>query len=536
MPESPQITIRELIALGLPAETRVLAGHAHLNRAISWVVAASATESALRLTAGDFVFLVPPYSDDLAPRVARLAEIGVAGIAIIGEVMPALMSKHAPALPLLALPHSADIRRLERIALSLLLERNAGPEHRAAQLYQRLGVMIAENTGLDAMANFIRETTSKSVLIQDKRLETLAATFLPEMESFHADIETWATANLPDEWRDRKSAAQHQDVVQQILPMENLARLVAPIVVKGVARGYFSLIARGETLTPFDRAATEQSAAACALEMAKAKAVSEAEKRVRGTFVDALLAGTLTPPEAASWAKRNRYDPEGRHAAIVVDWGKKTHPSHRRLETLVREVTHRHEQGALVQARENEIVVLARLEARQGIESARRLAENIRRKASAEYANDPLAIGIGRQSEALIGLRDSYREARQAQSMARRLAEPNPLYFGELNVYRLLFQLEDNPELSAFCDEILGKLIEYDRDQGTDLVETLTAYFAHKNNLSQTAESLFVHRNTLLYRMERIREISGLDLDNPETRLNLQLALRARRLLTAREE
>ncbi|MBI5652471.1 MAG: hypothetical protein HZC40_18795, partial [Chloroflexi bacterium] len=302
MPESPQITIRELIALGLPAETRVLAGHAHLNRAISWVVAASATESALRLTAGDFVFLVPPYSDDLAPRVARLAEIGVAGIAIIGEVMPALMSKHAPALPLLALPHSADIRRLERIALSLLLERNAGPEHRAAQLYQRLGVMIAENTGLDAMANFIRETTSKSVLIQDKRLETLAATFLPEMESFHADIETWATANLPDEWRDRKSAAQHQDVVQQILPMENLARLVAPIVVKGVARGYFSLIARGETLTPFDRAATEQSAAACALEMAKAKAVSEAEKRVRGTFVDALLAGTLTPPEAASWA------------------------------------------------------------------------------------------------------------------------------------------------------------------------------------------------------------------------------------------
>jgi hypothetical protein len=52
----------------------------------------------------------------------------------------------------------------------------------------------------------------------------------------------------------------------------------------------------------------------------------------------------------------------------------------------------------------------------------------------------------------------------------------------------------------------------------------------------ETAEALFVHRNTLLYRMERIREISGLDLDNPETRLSIQLALRANRLLTAREE
>ena len=47
---------------------------------------------------------------------------------------------------------------------------------------------------------------------------------------------------------------------------------------------------------------------------------------------------------------------------------------------------------------------------------------------------------------------------------------------------------------------------------------------------------MFVHRNTLLYRVERIREIGGLDLDNPETRFNIQLALRAHRLLSAREE
>ena len=176
------------------------------------------------------------------------------------------------------------------------------------------------------------------------------------------------------------------------------------------------------------------------------------------------------------------------------------------------------------------------MESRQGIEAARRIADSIRRQANGEFANDPLAMGLGRPVDGLIGLRDSYREARQALSMARRLADPNPLYFGELNVYRLLFQLEYSPELGAFCNEIIGSLIEYDRTQGTDLVETLTAYFAHKGNLSQTAEAMFVHRNTLLYRMDRIKEISGLDLDNPETRLSIQLALRARRLLTAREE
>jgi hypothetical protein len=246
MPDTPQITIRELITLGLPAETRVLGGHAHLNRAITWFVTASADASTARFSAGDFVFLLPPYPHELAQRVAQIAQIGVAGIALIGEVMPGMMrAQDTNALALIALPHSADIRRIERIALALLLERTAGLEQRADQLYQRLGVLIAENAGLEAMANLIAETTGKCALIQDKRLETLAAAFLPELEAQRAAIETWTTANLPDEWRDRKSVAQHHDVVHQNLPFENLARLIAPIVVKGVARGFVSLIARG---------------------------------------------------------------------------------------------------------------------------------------------------------------------------------------------------------------------------------------------------------------------------------------------------
>jgi purine catabolism regulator len=341
---------------------------------------------------------------------------------------------------------------------------------------------------------------------------------------------------VPEEFQDRRRAAQREAIIEQPLPMENVARLVSPIIAKGMARGYFSLVGSKDALGLFDRAAAERSAAACALEMAKAKTVSEAEKRVRGTFVDALLAGSLTPQEAARSARRNGYNPDGRHAAVVVDWAKKEHPTYRRLETLVHGVAKDFVPGVLVQARENEIIVFSRLEPRQGIESARRLASGIRRAAQTEFPSDPLAVGIGRPADALFGLRDSYREARQALSMARRLADPNPLYFGELNVYRLLFQLEYSPELNAFCQEIIGKLVEYDRTQGTNWLETLTAYFAHNGNLTQTAEALFLHRNTLLYRMDRIREISGLDLDNPETRLSVQLALRAYRLLSAREE
>lgn len=539
MPDYNPLTVQELVALALPTDSRVLAGHQSLNRPVSWVVSVTSGDGAARVSAEDFVILLPPYADELAERICTLAQSGIPAIAVIGEPSPQAIEEALRLnLPIIALPLSVNIRRLERTALGLVLDRGAATEQRAALLYQQLTVLSGENAGLEAMAGHIGETTGKAVLIQDKRLALMASWYPPELLSQRKTIEEWAShpENLPEELRDRRRAAQREGILQQGIPVANLARLVAPIIVKGMARGFISLVAEQHLLGAFDRSAAEQSAAASALEMAKAKAVSEAEKRVRGTFVDALLAGTLTPVEAAQWARRNKYDPDGRHATVVVEWARRDHPSNRRLETLVHGLVHSFEHGALVQARESEVVVLSRLEPRQGIETARRLADGIRRQASVEFINDPLAIGIGRAVDALIGLRDSYREARQALFMARRLADPNPLYFGELNVYRLLFQLEYSPELVSFCNEIIGSLVDYDRAQGTFLIDTLSAYFAHKGNLSQTAEALFVHRNTLIYRMERIKEISGLDLDNPETRLSIQLALRAHRLLTARED
>lgn len=539
MPNSQSITVQDLIALALPRETRVLANRNQLDRAVNWVVATSLNDDTQQLAPGDFVLLRPSHHVDGAKEFARLTHAGIAALAMVGEPPTGLVNLATQAgIPLLALPESVDVRLVERAGLALVLGPQATIEKRTAQLYQQLTILSAENAGWESIAALIGQATGKTVLIQDKRLDLLAAWFAPETSAQRKMIEIWVTAadNLPEDLRDRKHAAQTRTNAHQRLEIGALARVIAPIIAKGMARGFLSLVAPADTWSAFDQQAAETGAAACALEMAKAKAVSEAEKRVRGNFVDAVLGGGLSPLEMEHWAKRNRYAPDGRHAALVVEWSKKEHPSYRRLETLVHGIAGHFRGEMLIQARENEIVIFARLAPKPDIEVARHIAASIRRQAANEFPNDPLAIGIGRSVDALSGLRDSYREARQALSMARRLAEPNPLYFGELNVYRLLFQLEHTPELESFCREMIGTLIEYDRAQGTDLVETLSAYFTHKGNLSQTAEALFVHRNTLLYRMERIREISGLDLDNPETRLSIQLALRARRLLTANEE
>lgn len=90
----------------------------------------------------------------------------------------------------------------------------------------------------------------------------------------------------------------------------------------------------------------------------------------------------------------------------------------------------------------------------------------------------------------------------------------------------MLEQLARSPELAPF-EELVKPLATHDRERGSDLIRTLRVYFAAGANASEAADRLFLHRNSLLYRLERVQKLTGLDLKDPESRLALQLGLLA---------
>jgi len=98
--------------------------------------------------------------------------------------------------------------------------------------------------------------------------------------------------------------------------------------------------------------------------------------------------------------------------------------------------------------------------------------------------------------------------------------------FDDLGLYQLLFGLRDLPGVAEFHRRMLGPLIEHDRRTGGELLRTLDAYLSVGCSPTAAAERLHLHRNGLLYRLQRIREIVPVDLDDPERRLALHLALR----------
>jgi purine catabolism regulator len=166
---------------------------------------------------------------------------------------------------------------------------------------------------------------------------------------------------------------------------------------------------------------------------------------------------------------------------------------------------------------------------------ARAIAEQLAARLASELPD--LTLALGRPAPTLAAWPSSLREAEQALLLGRDLlASARILDFGDLGVYRLLVVLRESPELHAFYHATLTALADYDRRQAGELLKTLEAFFANLGNLARTAAALHIHRNTLLYRLGRIVEISGHDLDDPEERLALWLALKAHRVLHAQAE
>ena len=104
----------------------------------------------------------------------------------------------------------------------------------------------------------------------------------------------------------------------------------------------------------------------------------------------------------------------------------------------------------------------------------------------------------------------------------------------ESKLRELLRHFEERHIAAEFCDYVLGTLVDYDRVHNTDLLRTLRTYFRCNGNSLETAERLLLHRNSLLYRLQRIEDLLQVDLKDTRDRLALNLALELAELLQER--
>ncbi len=533
-----EINIGDVLRLALPLNTTLLGGGVDARRYVNWVAVISDWQGLEEQAEPNDLVLVPQRLQHalIAPAARQLlqplAELPVAALVLFEECPVEIAGIAAELnLAILVIPLGATVREIHEAVALLLLDRQTATSERAMQLYRQLSAMSREGMGLAAMTEVMSKLTGNIVAVQDKRLEIQAISW-PSNSAVEREALITALQQrdaLPPVLRNRKAAARaRQTYWQQLLPIENMGRLISPIVSGDRARGYLSVVGPADELDMLDSLTVEHGAAACALEMAKAKAVSEAKKALRGDFLEGLLAGSLPQKEVERLEGRLDHNTREPHAVMVVAWAGTPAPSMRRLETSIHWVLSNHPRPALVHIYGNQhVVIFQALKTTEDMESVQQLGRRIREQIETEFPEATMVGGIGGLAKTLMDWPIAYDQALQAMQLGQRLKLNNQFVeFSSLGIYRLLYGLENLPQVQRFTEDIMRPLADYDAQNRGSLVKTVEAYFAHHGNISQTAESLFVHRNTLLYRMERIQELTQLQLDQANMRLALHLALK----------
>jgi sugar diacid utilization regulator len=288
------------------------------------------------------------------------------------------------------------------------------------------------------------------------------------------------------------------------------ATLEVPIVSGGRELGVVLLLGSGR---PHAGEYLHMAAIAALTEVAVVEARDETEQTLRGSFLEEVLTrAELDPADVQRRAARLGCDLSGGYIALCADLAGRS-PG-RLIATLAAELP-----GALAQAVEGKVYALLP----GPPDRARRAAARLGRQAE---------VGLSSYRSGAAEARRALEEAELVLGVTAAGAGPPGAEIGS-GTYRLLFRvMASHPqEVRSFYEDTVAPLVRYDEQYGTDLIGTLDSYLANNCNMNATAQSIYAHRHTVAYRLERVKELSGLDPLRSEDRERLGLGLKAYRII-----
>ncbi len=150
--------------------------------------------------------------------------------------------------------------------------------------------------------------------------------------------------------------------------------------------------------------------------------------------------------------------------------------------------------------------------------------KNILKEVTDSLKNHYVNIGAGSFINNVVETAESYQEASYIIDFLETTGKKNTFYsYNDLGILRLLWNVEKD-ELQIFTNDYLSKLIEYDKGNSTDWLDTLGIYLEEGGSIKKSAERLFIHPNTMSYRIKRIKEILDIELQDKDVQLNLSAA------------
>jgi len=468
-------------------------------------------------------------NETLPHLLESLHKAGVSSVAVAASSPEALGSEACAIadqlhLPLIFLPLSASLEEIEREVITFVVGFRGEIERKATDISHQLMQLSIQGAGIQGVCEHLARGCGKWVVVQDA--------------GQHIRLQAPPTGDA--------SPPLPPTLSEEMLQQQGLTSVTAPILLRHEVVGHLSLIGNDSDFDHTERIILGQVAPILALEFARERERSEVENRYQvEALLDVLQGSYQQPEEMLARARLLGYDLTTPQVVVIFETSP-TESEHAvgspqaQWSKRVREELQRMWPTCWVLSEPRRVTALLPVSLADNSTDDEREGENIiftrleRAQARLQQSRGSLPVysgGIGRVAKKLPGIPQAFREAQQALEIGRRLFGDGKLHaFAHLGIYRLLFYLDGQRELNDFYQETLGPLLDADHRSNGTLIETLEGFFRCNGNLSETARTLHLHRNSLLYRLGRIEEILGRSLEDPELRLSLQIALKIHRL------
>jgi len=548
------VQLSEVIALDVFKGFEVISGFNGLNRSVTKVNVMEVPDIMPWLQPGEFL-MTTAYSikdnvERLGEMIPKMNSIGVVGMAIkmkrYIEELPASVIELSNKLgfPIISIPQEVSFSDLITAILTTIVNNQASLLVQIDQFNNRLKEIMLKGGDLQEIATMIHQVVDAPVAITEELFKEYTLVCEPGLEIALTDlIESMRTTKQGKFKRVYQSQGieAYTDVIFDI----EVKRLMIPIYSGDVLYGHVIIWNIDEKVAEKTLFMIEAAASLIALHSAKKLSIYENENKHKIEFIEELLSDQeshrIRAIEKLNYFEFNKTKAYGVVLAKVQDNATEVRMTPNNSQIIkqmnaklvsVVERMQRYHKGELIYGNKSDrVIFMIGFDPFMNQELVKgemiQFTKDFVNFAKLEGLESKLLVGMGRVYKEIHSLYKSRLEAERAiQKLSLGNQKERMLHFDDLGIYRILSNETIQPELVQFFMEILGDIVKYDREKDAELLNTLKMYYKCGCNLKKVSEEMFTHYNTVIYRMQRIKEIGNIDLNDQNVSLNVHIALK----------
>lgn len=539
-------------------KAEVLGGKAGLSNVIRGITIMEAPDIADWLKGGEMLLtsLYPILNyteEEQRVFIQRLADKGVSALLIKNhrfvKSIPDVIVKtgEKTALPIIQIPESIPYVDVLYPVMEELFNTQVMKLKYFKDVHDRFTTLSLTDAGLEPIIATLQSLIGNPVALYDRNFACMISDSLSAVPIEHAESDTEREKSFetkfPYFWRKTQILEPAVKTVDQVVvPIRTVNRIKVHLVVTEALK----------PLEELDFIAIENAATALSLELVKQFAVAEVEREFKNDIIDDLLAGKAQMLETVYHrANLIGWDLERSYAVLLFHvkeefsslGDKELDKPHNSRMLKSKAFTYLHDAirstflDGIMRSRSDMIILLLPVESlksksKDWLMSTKKKAYKIQEAVHMKTTDIVVQVGMGSVAETAMDISGSYQEAQEALELGAMLfGDEAVTAFSELGLFRLLCQFPDPSLLTSFIPAPLSKLIESKNAIKNDLIHTLEVFLQHNQNAAKAAQDLFVHYKTVMYRLERIKEITDMDFEDPEEMLETRVGLKILNLL-----